>query len=396
MQTRSELEIYVHIPFCVRKCNYCDFLSFPSDENARNEYISALYNEIGLSGKRYEKFNVAHRSGEGLCVTSFFAGGGTPTVIGGKGLAELLRRVKEAFVFSKDAEITAECNPGTVTEKDLILLRNAGFNRLSIGLQSAVEGELKSLGRIHDFGRFKETYDAAVSAGFDNINVDIMTAIPGQSTVSLAETIEKILHLDPRPEHISAYSLIIEPGTMFYDMNERGELKLPSEDTERLMHWQVIDTLEKNGYRLYELSNLALPGYECRHNTGYWTGKQYLGFGLGAASYFGDERFTNTRNMAEYLGFWGQPGIYQERPLEEKEVLSLEDKMSEFMFLGLRMTDGIDCDEFRIRFGLDIKDVYGAEIDKHTKEGLLLKEGKRLRLSRRGQDVANYVFADFV
>lgn len=393
MQEASELEIYVHIPFCVKKCSYCDFLSFKMGEETHREYIFALKNEI----REYMSAEVKRKLNEkSYVVTSVFFGGGTPTVLPATKLAEILAELKRCFYFSEDAEITTECNPGTVTAEDLIVLKKAGFNRLSIGLQSANDEELRRIGRIHDFAGFKATYENAVRAGFENINVDIITALPEQSLEDVDSSLEKILLLDPLPKHISSYSLILEEGTEFMRLHDEGKLHLPDEESERLYHWRVIDRLKEAGYEQYELSNMAQSGFECRHNVGYWTGKEYLGFGLGAASYFGNERFSNTRDLKEYLGSWGDGNPVKQRPLSEDDLLTEGDKISEFMFLGLRMTKGISVSEFESRFNRNFEEIFGEITKKHIDEGLLSKTGDRIFLTRRGQDVANYVFSDYL
>lgn len=379
MQTKSELELYIHIPFCVRKCNYCDFLSAPADEKTIDKYVDKLINEV------------ADRSLKGdHVVTSIFVGGGTPTVLSGDRLAEILAAVKIAYDVDENAEITLECNPGTADLEKLKKCREAGFNRISIGLQSARDEELLRIGRIHDYSQFLKTYQNATIAGFENINVDLITALPEQKMEDVEESLDKILALNPRPQHISAYSLIVEEGTYFGKLYEEGKLDVPDEDLERQMHWEVVDRLEKEGYRQYELSNLAMPGYECRHNVGYWIRKEYLGLGIGAASLIGNRRCANTKDINAY--------ILGDNTFSEDYELESADEMGEFMFLGLRMTDGINIDKFRELFGCEIDDIYHDGIEKSIGEGLLEKynSGKNLRLTRRGQDLANYVFQRFV
>ena len=403
----DEMEIYIHIPFCVRKCLYCDFLSAPADKSARMRYISALKNEIiNRSCKEVwpaEKMPV---------VPSVFFGGGTPTVLDAEDLADILGLIKERFDVRQDAEITIECNPGTADEEKLTALRKAGFNRVSIGLQSTDDSMLKKLGRIHSFSDFENIWKAAENAGFENTNIDIITGLPGQTLQEINNTAARVLSLDPRPKHISLYSLIIEEGTEFKKLYDEGKLDLPDEDEERKIHWAIIDACEKAGYRQYELSNLALSGYECAHNSGYWTGREYLGFGIGAASYLRGIRSADTRSLDEYVNYWTPEadgknncqmpeGIASSDakfygPLSEREILTESDLIEEFMFLGLRMTKGIDINEFRKRFGKDIREVYGDIIDKHIAEGLLEREDGRLYLSRRGQDLANYVMSDMI
>ena len=385
----NELEIYIHIPFCVRKCLYCDFLSAPADEKVRREYVAALKNEI--IKRTYKEVWPAEKM---PVVPSVFFGGGTPTVLDARDLSDILELLKERFDIAEDAEITIECNPGTADETKLSLLRKAGFNRLSIGLQSTDDESLKRLGRIHTFSDFLGIWDAAHKAGFDNANIDIITSIPGQRLCDTEKLFNDIMSLDPVPKHISLYSLIIEEGTQFKSLYDAGELDLPDEEEERKIHWDLISRFEKAGYRQYELSNISLPGYECRHNTGYWTGREYLGFGIGAASYFGGKRFSDTRSLDEYLKNRDDKDFYG--PLSECEDLSEKDCMGEFMFLGLRMTKGISRSEFMKRFGCDIDTVYKKVIGKHIAQGLLEESGDRIFLTEKGQDLANYVMSDMI
>ena len=290
---KKELEIYIHIPFCVRKCAYCDFLSGPAAPEEQKAYVQALIKEIRAAAcyrSRYE-------------VTTIFFGGGTPSLLAGEQLDEIMRTIKESFPIREDAEITMEMNPGTANREKLKAYRQAGINRLSIGLQSANNQELKILGRIHTFETFLETYQMAREEGFDNINVDLMSALPGQTETSYEETVQKVLTL--APEHISSYSLIIEEGTPFFEWYGKGETgnmpELPDEDTERCMYRRTKELLEEAGYYRYEVSNYALPGKECRHNIGYWERKDYLGFGIGAASLLEENRFSNVRDRSVYV-----------------------------------------------------------------------------------------------
>lgn len=294
----KELELYFHIPFCERKCAYCDFLSAPADPPVRISYIKKLQEEIAYYGAQFKEYQVS----------SIFFGGGTPTILEGYQLAAILETVKKYFHLVADAEITVECNPGTLTAGKAEKLVQAGFNRLSMGLQSADDRELQLLGRIHNFAQFLESYDLARKAGFENINVDLMSALPGQTLKSWQNTLQKVTAL--RPEHISAYSLIIEEGTPFYERfaedeqirEEGGHPRLlPEEDVERQMYELTEAFLHTKGYERYEISNYAKPGYECRHNCGYWIRKDYLGLGLGASSLVEHQRFQNTSNLKEYL-----------------------------------------------------------------------------------------------
>lgn len=387
----NELEIYIHIPFCVRKCLYCDFLSAPADEKTYRSYVAALKNEI--IKRTYKEVWPAEKM---PVVPSVFFGGGTPTVLDAEDLSGILELLKDRFNITEDAEITIECNPGTADHDKLSKLRKAGFNRLSIGLQSTDDEKLKSLGRIHTFSDFLNIWDAASKAGFENANIDLITAVPGQKINDADKLLGDITGLCPAPKHISLYSLIIEEGTEFKRLFDAGKLDLPDEDEERAIHWKLMEEFEKAGYAQYELSNLSIPGYECRHNIGYWTGREYLGFGIGAASYFGGKRFADTRSIDEYTKVWTSDKKDFYGLLSECSTLSEKDRMEEFMFLGLRMTKGIDKREFLERFGRDINSVYKDVIEKHMKEGLLESSEDRLFLTKKGQDLANYVMADML
>ncbi len=384
-EQKNELELYFHIPFCVRKCLYCDFLSAPADEETQKAYMKAMLAEVKGRADEYRECQVS----------SVFIGGGTPSVIGEEWVEKLLLAVRTSFVLQEDAEITIEVNPGTVDEEKLICYKKAGINRLSIGLQSTWDEELAALGRIHDYGQFLVTYETARRTGFDNINVDVMSALPGQSMESYEETLHRLLKLSPAPEHISAYSLIVEEETPFFELWQAGNLLLPDEDCERLMYERTKEILEEAGYRRYEISNYAKEGYICRHNIGYWRRKDYIGFGIGAASLFENQRFRNGDRLEDYLA---APLLCR----EEELILTMEEQMEEFMFLGLRMTKGVSYDKFRQTFGRDMNQIYGAVIVKNKEDGLLREYTdtsvgeKFLALTDRGIDVSNYVMAQFL
>lgn len=380
---QKELELYVHIPFCVKKCSYCDFLSAPATEQTKEAYMAALFAEIGGRAKDYKD----------RIVTSVFIGGGTPSLLSGDSIRQLMEHIREGFALAPDAEITMEVNPGTVTAEKLTAFYEAGINRLSIGMQSAQEQELKILGRIHDFDGFCQVYREAVEAGFTNINVDVMSGLPGQTLASYKDTLEKVLRLEPMPQHISAYSLIVEEGTPFAAMADRGELPLPEEDTERAMYEETIEVLAGYGFHRYEISNYALDGYECRHNVGYWIRRDYLGFGIGAASLIGNVRFQNGRDLNAYLA----------HPLacrEEQQPLTTQEQMEETMFLGLRLIRGVSYPEFARCYGQTLEEIYGEVIARNEADGLLTvredETGRRLMLTGRGLDVSNYVMAQFL
>jgi len=390
----KELSIYIHIPFCVKKCDYCDFLSAPAKEETKNRYVDMLLCEMDKAAGDYAEYEVI----------SVFLGGGTPSVLALEDTTRIMACLREKFNISRYAEITTEVNPKTADYEKLKAYLESGFNRLSIGLQSADDIELGTLGRIHDYGDFLEVFHAARKAGFSNINVDVMSALPGQSVESYKSTLRKVLALSP--EHISAYSLIIEEGTPFYEwygeedaLRKAGrELKncekqkerphLPSEEEERLMYEITEQMLLKQGYQRYEISNYAKKGYECLHNMVYWTRKEYVGFGVGAASFVGGERFRNTDHLQTYL-----EGNFEK---EERTVLNRSDCMEEFMFLGLRLINGVSGKEFLAQFGVSVEEIYGAVLKKMEKQGLLQKTGDRIALTHRGLDVANYVMSEFL
>lgn len=375
------LEIYIHIPFCVRKCYYCDFLSAPADEKTKDAYMEALYTELT---KRAEEFSE-------YTVVSVFVGGGTPSTVRTKQLVMLLDGLRKYYRMDPDAEITVEVNPGTADKTKLEQYRRAGVNRLSIGLQSGNDGELCRIGRIHNFRQFVDTYEGAVAVGFVNINVDVMSALPGQTLYSYLETLHMLLALKPQPTHISAYSLILEEGTRFWELSQEGKLELPDEDTDRLMYSETGRVLREAGYERYEISNYAKPGFRCRHNCGYWTRTDYAGFGIGAASLIDNVRFHNGEQLASYLK---NPTDCR----EDRQVLDSREQMEEFMFLGLRLTEGIDVRTFGSMFGRSPEDVYGEIIEKNKRNGLLeyREGGNRLALTERGLDISNYVMAQFL
>ena len=390
-----KISIYIHIPFCIRKCLYCDFLSAPSTPDCIEQYVCALESEIRFSPDLNGLTAAEIPDDPEIQVDTVFLGGGTPSLLTPDQLERILTAVRESYRVQDGAEISMEVNPGTADLERLQAYRGAGINRLSIGVQSVDDAELALLGRIHRAGQAEKIFREARRAGFDNINIDLMSALPGQT----ADTWEQNLRIvcEWGPEHISAYSLIIEEGTPFAEMDL---LPLPSEEEDRLMHHRTQTVLAEYGYQRYEISNYARPGRACRHNCGYWTGHEYLGLGLGAFSLIGDRRFKVTASMPEYLrrirladsGEIKDPAHYY----EEIQQLTLRDRMEEFMFLGLRMTEGVSEAEFRRRFGNPVDAVYGPLLARHTDGGLLERTGDRIRLTEKGLDLANYVMSDFI
>lgn len=396
MQNKEELSLYIHIPFCVRKCGYCDFLSAPADEKARDRYVQALLMEI----ERYQGTETADRK-----IKTLYIGGGTPSILSVDQLDCIMQKIKYTFNFCDDIEASMEMNPGTASKEKCRALYQMGINRLSIGLQSTNDMELKTLGRIHSYEDFINTYTWCREAGFQNINVDLMAALPYQTVESYTTGLRKIIRL--APEHISAYSLILEEGTPFYQKYNSGCYPLPDEEQEHLMYRETEQILAQAGYERYEISNYAKKGYACRHNLVYWQGGDYLGLGLGSSSYMDGVRFHNTTDFNTYVN----QGTY----VEDREELSVQAKMEEFMFLGLRVMAGVSGTEFEKRFGKTMEDVYGDVLRKHEEEGLLQIERKedrkeaaaaepakgktnieKVMLTTNGVDVSNYVFADFL
>ncbi len=394
MNHKQPLGIYVHIPFCVRKCLYCDFLSFPAGEVCPEKreapvlraYVDALLQEIENIPNLVD-ITSNHE------IQTIFIGGGTPSLLNEIYISDILCKLKAHFLISQSAEITIEANPGTLTMSKLHAYRSAGINRLSIGLQSTDNNELKQLGRIHTYEEFLESYHMAREAGFDNLNIDLMTALPGQNQDDLCRTLERVIELNP--EHISAYSLILEEGTPFAKLY--NEDNLPSEEEDREMYAMTGRMLSAAGYHRYEISNYARPGYESRHNMSYWKRIPYLGLGLGAASFFENTRWKNEEDLDVYIRKW-QSGISPER--YEEQVLTTQMQMEEYMFLGLRMTEGISMSAFAETFGRSLEAVYGKALDTLEREALIertrIGQEEHIRLTQRGVDLSNYVFTFFL
>lgn len=361
------LGIYIHIPFCVKKCNYCDFLSAPAEKKVQKDYITMLLREI-------EQYRDLFKERE---ISTMFFGGGTPSLVSGEEIGRVIEKIRTLGTVGKHAEISIEANPGTVTKEKLLQWKQAGINRLSFGLQSADNEELKRLGRIHTWEAFLENYHLARACGFENINVDLMSALPGQTVETWKRTMEKVTALNP--EHISAYSLIIEEGTPFYEAYAEHPELLPAEEEERAMYYETKTFLASKGYERYEISNYAKPGYECRHNLSYWERVDYLGLGLGAASLLGTVRKSNQTELSEYLkgNFTG-----------EEEKLSDVNAMEEYFFLGLRKMKGVDWTPYQ--------EQYRETVEKMETEGLLEKDGRIIRLTELGIDVSNYVLSEFL
>lgn len=387
----------------MQKCVYCDFLSAPAGEDVKRKYIEALICEINITCGLYNDRL------SGYQVKTIFFGGGTPSAVKPEYIRDIMKCLNEHFDIAEGAEVTIECNPGTLDINKADIYRECGINRISFGLQSADNTELKMLGRIHTFEQFKESLSIAEKAGFDNINVDIMSALPGQTMESYKRTVEKVLECNVK--HISAYSLIVEEGTPLYDRLDTDYPELPDEDTERQMYYYTQDSLASAGYVHYEISNYARPGYECRHNISYWERTDYLGFGIGAASLFEEIRHTNITDINMYIDKCGgminagscmdnnvTAGNYNRlyEIYDDIQKLSLNDRMEEFMFLGLRKIGGISKAEFEKTFSKNIADVYGKVIQENVLNGLLVDDGDVIKLTDRGVDISNVVMAEFL
>lgn len=374
---RKPLSVYVHIPFCVQKCLYCDFLSGKADERTKEAYVQALIRQVEqeAGNGQYDEYEVK---------TVYF-GGGTPSTLSVEQIERILCKLRGVFRFAENQlpELSMELNPGTVDAVKLQGLYAAGINRISIGVQSLQDEELRKLGRIHCAEDFYKVWEEASAAGFDNRNIDLMSGIPGQTLESLESTIRSLLRLSP--EHISAYSLIVEEGTPFYRMYPDGAV---DEETDRRMYELTGTMLSQAGYDRYEISNYAAGGMDCRHNIAYWTRQDYLGFGIGAASLIQNTRYRIHDELAAYIR-----GEYRH---EDIECLTVQEQMSETMFLGLRMIRGVSKTEFERQYHRALSDVYGDVIEKHMKNGLLEEQGDRICLTKRGLDVSNYVMSDFV
>ena len=400
-----ELSLYLHIPFCARKCRYCDFLSWPAAEREQREYLELLLLEIEKQSFFYKDYDVA----------SVFVGGGTPSLLAADAINILFEKLNHDFAIKKDCEITVEANPDSLTTEKLTAFSRAGVNRLSIGLQSTDDEELRRIGRLHDYQTFCRAYENARQTGFRNINIDLMASLPGQTFDSYRKTLERVLQL--RPEHISAYSLMLEEGTWLYE--HRKELLFPTEEEDRAFYELTGKMLAEYNYKRYEISNYALDGYACRHNQVYWTRGDYAGFGLGAASMVDNVRWSNPRSIPEYRDALLRPysASTDFEPAERTgaglaaantdltaararlsgnvQYLSVQEQMEEFMFLGLRLTKGVSKQDFRETFGLPIEEVYGKAIEALRRDGLLLADDF-VRLTPFGTDISNYVMEKFL
>lgn len=375
------LGLYIHIPFCVSKCNYCDFNSFKMDKIAKDKYLRDLKKEMELYSKDLKKESE---------ITSIFLGGGTPSILNSNELKYIFENINLYFNVKKDSEITIECNPGTLTKEKLKTMKEIGINRLSIGLQAVQDYHLKSIGRIHTYDEFERNYKDALEVGFNNINIDLMYALPNQTFEDWKESLEKIVSLNP--SHISAYSLILEEGTKLYDMYENNEFDVIDEDTDINMYNYTIDYLKSKGYNQYEISNYSKDKHECKHNILYWKCNHYIGLGPGASGYINDFRYNNVRPLKEYH----EKLSLNEKPIESKENLTIDDKIQEKIFMGLRMNEGIKFKDFEKEFKINFKDRYRNEINKLKERKLINEDISGIRLTQAGREISNSIFIEFI
>ena len=388
---KKNVGLYIHIPFCKQKCQYCDFKSYAGKEKFIDTYIRWLEFELKGVGEG-NRLDYENNLDDLAVVKSIYIGGGTPSFIDGKYIEETLSIANEYYTVDDNAEITIEVNPGTVDKDKFETYLRSGINRISIGLQSTHNRLLKELGRIHTYQDFLNTYNLARNVGFKNINVDLMLGLPNQSLQDLEESLKEIIKLNP--EHISVYSLIIEEGTPFYDKLEMNEIVLPDDELERKMYWVTKKELENAGYIHYEISNFAKPGFESKHNLSCWNQEEYIGFGVAAHSYTNDVRYSNIDSIEEYIKNYEEDNETDNFVFHEKQTKI--SKMKEFMMLGLRKIQGIRIQDFKNKFGENPIYLYRKELEKLVNEGLLERDGDVIKLTNKGIDLANLVWEEFV
>ncbi|EGT5042380.1 radical SAM family heme chaperone HemW [Clostridioides difficile] len=389
------LGLYVHIPFCVKKCKYCDFNSYKMDIDSKKRYIEDLKIEMELySNKLYKDNKYKNKECCSLNkndkITSIFVGGGTPSILTSDEIREVFISIKEMFDIDENAEITIECNPGTLTLEKLKTMKEIGINRLSIGLQAIQEKHLNFIGRIHTYEEFEKNYKDALSVGFKNINIDLMYSLPNQTLCDWKETLEKVVHLNPT--HVSAYSLILEEGTELYNMYESNKFELIDENVDIEMYEYTINYLKSKGYNQYEISNYSKEGYNCEHNILYWECEHYIGIGAGASGYINENRYNNVESLEDYhLSL-----VKREKPIQENEILSEKDMIEEKIFMGLRMNKGIKFEDFKKKFGIDFREKYNKQIEMLLARKLINQSFEGIQLTQKGREISNSVFIEFM
>lgn len=376
----SDIGLYIHIPFCKAKCNYCDFNSYQGMNHLIPDYMEALKKELELYAKK-----MRHNR-----VVTVFIGGGTPSFLDEEHINGLIETMLDNYSCCSNMEISIETNPGTLTFSKLCSYREYGINRLSIGLQAWQNKLLQSMGRIHNLKEFVQNYNDARKCNFRNINIDIMFGLPGQTMDDFTETVENIVKM--KPEHISCYSLIIEEETKLCEMVNKHLVEPVSDELDRQMYHYAIDTFKKYGYMHYEISNFALPEHECRHNTIYWKAREYLGVGAGAHSYLFDKRFCNVTDPSDYIKKINSLGI----AVCEENYIDQSESMKEYIILGLRLVDGINASDFEKRYGKNFFELYGNKVEYLINKELLEGSGDNIRLTSKGLDLANKVFIEFI
>lgn len=376
----KELAVYIHIPFCKSKCHYCDFLSFPNKNDVMDKYFDYLNKEIALYSEMVKDYSVK----------TIFLGGGTPSNVESKYIFDILNSIHKKFNIDKVNEVTIEVNPKTVNEDKLKIYKNIGINRISMGAQTLNDNLLKEIGRVHTVRDFYDSFNLIRSFGFENLNIDLMFNLPKQTLSDVVSTLAVVSKLDV--EHISFYSLILEEGTRFYKRYSEGKLDLPDEELEREMYHRGIQVLKSHGYKHYEISNFAKPGYECKHNLFYWKVKPYIGLGLGAHSNINGLRYWNEENFENYFDSLENGKL----PIAGSEKIDNAMEMAEYLILGLRLVDGVKLDDFYDRFHISIDSIYGSVLKKHEKSGLIYTDGDRIRLTSKGLDLSNIVFVDLL
>ncbi len=378
----KEVGIYIHIPFCKKKCEYCDFFSYSGKENLIPRYVEAILKNIEKEKNTLKNYKI----------NTIYIGGGTPSFIDSKYIVKIIEKLKESFNIISKAEITIEINPGTINEKKIIDYKKLGINRISIGLQAVQNELLKMLGRIHSYDGFLNTYNLVKENGFENINIDLMIGLPNQTIQNVKQSLNEVIKLNPK--HISVYSLIVEPGTNIEDKINKGILTLPKDDVERKMYYIVKEILKKNNYEHYEISNFGKKGFYSNHNMNCWNQEQYLGFGAGSHSYFENKRYSLIDDIELYIE--NIENCEFDKNIIVHEIQTEEEKRKEYMLLGLRKIDGVSISSFEQKFRINPLFYFRFEISKLEEEGLIEVDLDNIKLTKKGLDFANIVWEEFI